>query len=146
MNCAARVPIRVELGLFECPHVHQKIVDSFMNKTELAENGYNIKLEYKPLVSQINVPESLDDYFDRAVTVMRGIVDRYGHRGGTILIVTHAPGLLAFSSAIKGIRPNRDSFYRTVGAYPPLAMYIAEYDGTEWKHSEQPFSLTPFEK
>ncbi|UJR25015.1 hypothetical protein I4U23_006376 [Adineta vaga] len=142
MNSSARIPIRVEPGLFECPHHNYKVAESFMTKTELTENGYNIKLEYKTLIPKINAPESLDEYFDRSVTVMHGIVNRYAHRGGTILIVTHAPGLLALTDAIKGIRPNKEMFYRTVATYPPLALYIAEYDGARWKHSEQPFSLT----
>ncbi|CAF0828001.1 unnamed protein product [Adineta ricciae] len=143
LNASARIPIRVEPGLFECPHQHQKVIDSFMTKSELIENGYNIKLEYKPLISKIDTPESLADYFDRCSTVMRGIVNRYGHRGGTVLIVTHAPGLLALTSAIKGKRPDQETFYRAVGKYPPLAMYIAEYDGKQWKHSEEPFSFSP---
>jgi broad specificity phosphatase PhoE len=143
MNRRDRVPIRLEPGLFECPHLNHKITDSFMTKTELVENDYYIKVEYKPLIQKINVPESLDEYFDRSITVMRGIIDRYGHHGGTVLIVTHAPGLLALTDAIKGIRPNPETFYRTVSAYPPLAILTAEYDGAKWKHSEQPFSITP---
>ncbi|CAF1114753.1 unnamed protein product [Adineta steineri] len=143
MNRCDRVPIRIEPGLFECPHLNHKIVESLMTKPELVENGYNIKLEYKPLIPNLTTPESLDEYFDRATTVMRGIINRYAHRGGNVLIVTHAPGLLALTDAIKGIRPNHDTFYRTVSAYPPLAIYIAEYDGIKWKHSEQPFSITP---
>jgi broad specificity phosphatase PhoE len=138
-----RIEIRIEPGLFECPHLSQKIVDSFMTKTELADNGYNIKLEYKPLIQKVDAPESLDDYFNRCVIVMRGIIDRYSHHGGTVLIVTHAPGLLALTDAIKGKRPDHETFYRTVATYPPLAMYTAEYDGTKWKLSEQPFSITP---
>jgi len=143
MDRSDHVQIRIEPGLFECPHLNQKIVDSFMTKTELMENGYKIKVEYKPLIQKVNVPESLDEYFDRCVTVMRGIIDRYGHHGGTILIVTHAPGLLALTDALMGVRPNHETFYRTVAAYPPLAVYTAEYDGTKWKHSERPFAITP---
>jgi broad specificity phosphatase PhoE len=143
MDRRDRIPIRIEPGLFECPHLNHKIVDNFMTKKELIENGYNIKLDYKSLIQKVNVPESLDEYFQRSVHVMRGIIDRYGHHGGTILIVTHAPGLLALTDAIKGIRPNHDTFYRTVAAYPPLAMYIADYDGTKWRHSEQPFNIAP---
>jgi hypothetical protein len=146
MDCIDRVPIRIEPGLFECPHLNYKIIDSFMTKKELVENGYKIKLEYKPLIQKLNVPESLNEYFDRCVIVMRGIIDRYGHHGGTILIVTHAPGLLALTDAIQGKRPDHDTFYRTVSKYPPLAIYIAEYDGTKWKHSEEPFSITPLAK
>jgi broad specificity phosphatase PhoE len=144
MNChEPRNSIRIEPGLLECPHLNYKIVDSFMSKTELTDNGYNIKVEYKPLIQKINSPESLDEYFDRSAIVMRGIINRYVHRGGTVLIVTHAPGLLALTDVIKGVRPNEETFYRTVSAYPPLAIYIAEYDGAKWRHSEQPFSITP---
>ena len=146
MERADQVPIRVEPGLFECPHLNHKIVDSFMTKKELIDNGYQIKAEYKPLIPKVGVPESLNEYFDRCVTVMRGIIDRYGNYGGTILVVTHAPGLLALTDAIKGKRPDHETFYRTVAAYPPLAIYIAEYDGAKWKHSEQPFSIIPVTK
>lgn len=141
MECTDRVPIRIEPGLFECPHFNYKIVDSFMTKKELIDNGYKIKADYKPLIQKITSPESLDEYFDRCVTVMRGIVDRYGHHGGTILVLTHAPGLLALTDAIQGKRPHHDTFYRTVATYPPLAAYIAEYDGTKWNLSEQPFAI-----
>lgn len=137
-----RIPIRIEPGLFECPHFNYKIVDSFMTKKELIENGYNIKREYKPLTSKVPIPETLDEYFERSATVMRGIIDRYGGHGGTILIVTHAPGLLALTEPIKGLKPNTETFYRTVSTYSPLAMYIAEYDGSKWKHSDQPFNFT----
>lgn len=136
------IPIRIEPGLFECPHLNFKITDSFMTKTELVENGYNIKLEYKPLIRKVNAPESLDEYFQRCNTVMRGIVDRYGPFGGTVLIVTHAPGLLALTEALKGSRPSHENFYRTVATYPPLAIYKADFDGTKWSYSEQPFSIS----
>ncbi|CAF2725639.1 unnamed protein product [Rotaria sp. Silwood2] len=141
MNRREHIPIRIEPGLFECPHLNYKIVESFMTKKELLDNGYNIKVEYKPLIQKINVPESLEEYFQRCYNVMRGIINRYGNYGGTVLIVTHAPGLLALTDAIKGIRTNQDTFYRTVAGYPPLAVCIAEFDGKKWKHSEQPFSF-----
>ncbi|CAM4856595.1 unnamed protein product [Rotaria socialis] len=73
---------------------------------------------------------------------MRGIINRYGNHGGTVLIVTHAPGVLALTDAIKGIRTNQEEFYHTVATYPPLATYIAEYDGANWRYSEQPFSIS----
>ena len=136
-----QIPIRVEPGLFECPHVSRAIADSFMTKKELLENKYHIKHDYKPLIAQVMVPETLESYFDRSAAVMRGIIDRYGHAGGTLLLVTHAPGLLALTEAIKGHRPNSDTFYQTVSTYPPLAMFIAEYDGDKWRFSDQPFSL-----
>ncbi|CAF2151453.1 unnamed protein product [Rotaria magnacalcarata] len=136
-----RIPIRIEPGLFECPHLNHKLVDSFMSKKELMENGYNIKPEYKSLFPKVNVPESLDKYFERSATVMREIIDRYGPYGRTILIVTHAPGLLALTDAIKRTKPNIETFYRTVATYSTLAMYIAEYDGSKWKCSHQPFDL-----
>ncbi|CAF1024992.1 unnamed protein product [Rotaria sordida] len=136
-----RIPIRIEPGLFECPHFNHKIVNSFMTQKELMENRYNIKHEYKPIISKVTVPETLDEYFERSATVMREIIDRYSIYGGTILIVTHAPGLLALTSAIKGLRPNTETFYRTVSTYPPLAIYLAEYDGSRWKYSDQPFNV-----
>lgn len=141
MERTDRVPIRIEPGLFECPHLNYKIADSFMTKKELIDNGFKIKTEYKPLIQKINTPESLDEYFNRCVIVMRGIIDRYGHHGGTVLIVTHAPGLLALTDAIQGKRTQHDNFYRIVGSYPPLAAYIAEYDGKKWNHSDQPFAI-----
>ena len=146
MGRTDHVPIRVEPGLFECPHLNYKIIESFMTKNELLENGYKIKNEYRPLISKLSVPESLNEYFDRCVTVMRGIIDRYGHHGGTVLIMTHAPGLLALTEAIKGRRPDHDTFYRTVAKYPPLSLSISEYDGSKWKHSDEPFSITPLAK
>ncbi|CAF3403101.1 unnamed protein product [Rotaria socialis] len=136
-----RIPIRIEPGLFECPHLNHKLVDSFMSKKELMENGYNIKPEYKSLFPKVNAPESLDEYFERSATVMREIIGRYGRYGRTILIVTHAPGLLALTDAIKGTKPNIETFYRTVATYSTLATYIAEYDGLKWKFSHQPFDL-----
>ncbi|CAF3469730.1 unnamed protein product [Rotaria sp. Silwood1] len=134
------IPIRIEPGLFECPHFNYKLVDSFMTKKELIANRYNIKREYKPIIPKVTVPETLDEYFERSVVVMREIIDRYGIYGGTVLIVTHAPGLLALTSAIKRLKPNMDTFYRTVSTYPPLAMFVAEYDGSKWKYSDQPFN------
>jgi broad specificity phosphatase PhoE len=142
MDRRDHIPIRIEPGLFECPHYNHKLVDSFMTKKELMENRYNIKHEYKPIISKVIVPETLEDYFERSTNVMRGIIDRYGHYGGTVLIVTHAPGILALTDAMKGIKTNIETFYRTVSTYPPLAMYIAEYDGSKWKFSDQPFTLT----
>jgi broad specificity phosphatase PhoE len=141
MDRRDRIPIRIEPGLFECPHHNQKIVDSFMTKKELMENRYNIKHEYKAIIPKVTVPETLEDYFERSAIVMRGIIDRYGHYGGTVLIVTHAPGLLALTDAMKGLKTNTETFYRNVSVFSPLAMYIAEYDGSKWKYSDQPFNL-----
>ena len=143
MERSEQAAIRIEPGLFECPHLNYKIIESFMTKKELTDNGFNLYQDYKPLIGKLTVPESLDDYFERSVQVMRGIIDRYAPRGGTILIVTHAPGLLALTSAINGLRPNTETFYRTVAAYPPLAFFVAEYNGTRWEHTDQPFSLIP---
>lgn len=140
------IPIRIEPGLFECPHYNQKIIDSFMSKQELVGNRYNIKQDYRSIISKLNVPETLEEYFERSNSVMRGIIDRYGHYGGTVLIVTHAPGLLALTDAVKGLKPTPETFYRTVSTYPPLAMYIAEYEGLKWKFSEQPFNLVSTEQ
>ncbi len=136
-----QVPIRIEPGLFECPHYNHKIVDSFMTKKELMENRYNIKHEYRSIISKVTVPETLEEYFERSNIVMRGIIDRYGHYGGTVLIVTHAPGLLALTDALKGLKPHAETFYRTVSTYSPLSMYIAEYDGSKWRYSDQPFNM-----
>jgi len=77
---------------------------------------------------------------------MHDIIDRYGHHGRMIPIVTHASSLLALTDAIKGKGPDHDTFYRTVSKYLPLAVYIAGYDGTKWKHSEEPFSITSLAK
>ena len=131
------IPIRVEPGLFECPHLNYKIAQSFMTKKELLNVGFNIKPDYTPLRTNVIVPEALKDYFERSAHVIRAIIDRYHSYGGTVLIVTHAPGLLALTDAIKGLRPNPDTFYRTVATYPPLAIRIAEYDGGNWKFTEQ---------
>ena len=143
MDRRDRIPIRIEPGLFECPHVNPRIVDSFMTIKELTDNRYNIKAEYKPLIPRVTVPESLEEYFERSAAVMQGIINRYGRYGGTVLIVTHAPGLLALTDAIKGTRPNSETFYRQVSMYPPLGMVLAEFDGSKWKFSEQPFNLIP---
>jgi broad specificity phosphatase PhoE len=141
MDRRDRIAIRIEPGLFECPHHNYKLIDNFMTKRELIENRYNIKQDYKPLISKVTVPETLEEYFERSIAVMRGIIDRYGRYGGTVLIVTHAPGLLALTDALKGSKPNTETFYRTVSVYPPLGMYIAEYDGSKWRYSDQPFNL-----
>ena len=138
-----RIPICIEPGLFECPHLNSNLVESFMTKSELKANGYNIDLYYKPLIERVHTPESLDQYFDRCSNVMRNIIDQYRPRGSTVLIVTHAPGLLALTEAIKDLKPDRDTFYRTVSAYSPLAMYIADFDETRWKFSERPFNMIP---
>jgi broad specificity phosphatase PhoE len=141
MDRRDRIAIRIEPGLFECPHFNHKIIDSFMTKKELMENRYHIKQDYKPLISKVTVPETLEEYFERSAHVIYGIVERYGPLGGTVLIVTHAPGLLALTDALKGIRPNAETFYHNVATYPPLAASIAEYDGSKWRFSEQPFTL-----
>lgn len=141
MDRRDRVPLRIEPGLFECPHYNQRIADSFMSKKELMDNRYNIKHDYKPIVSKVTVPETLDNYFDRSTVVMRAIIDRYGPYGGTLLLVTHAPGLLALTDALKGLRSQTETFYRNVSLFPPLAMYVAEYDGGKWKFSDQPFNI-----
>jgi hypothetical protein len=49
---------------------------------------------------------------------MHDIIDRYGHHGRMIPIVTHVSGLLALTDAIKGKGPDHDTFYRTVSKYP----------------------------
>ena len=74
---------------------------------------------------------------------MREIIEKYGPHGGTILIATHAPGLLALTNGMKGLKTNTETFYRTVSMFPPLAMYVAEYDGAKWRYSGQPFNLVP---
>lgn len=141
MDVRHHIPIRIEPAIFECPHQNPKLVESFMSPEEFSEISYNIKKDYKPILNRINVPETLEEYFDRSAFAMRRILDRYGQAGETVLIVTHAPGLLALTEALKGQRPNPETFYRTVAMYPPLALFIAEYDGIKWKYSEQPYNI-----
>ena len=93
------------------------------------------------MIPKVSSPETLEEYFERSATVIRGIIDRYGPFGGTILVVTHAPGLLALTDSMKGLKSNIQTFYRTVSTYQPLSMYIAEYDGSKWRYSDRPFNL-----
>jgi hypothetical protein len=50
MDRIDQFPIRIEPGLFGCPHLNHKIVDSFMTNKKLVENCYKIKLQYKSLI------------------------------------------------------------------------------------------------
>ena len=112
-----------------------------MKRKEFQEISYNVKMDYKPLVDRLNPHENLEIYFERSEKAMRGILDRYGRAGETVLIVTHAPGILALTEALKGKRPVAETFYQTVKAYPPLAVFMAEYDGNNWRYSEQPYNI-----
>ncbi|CAF1090819.1 unnamed protein product [Didymodactylos carnosus] len=132
------IPIRIEPGLFECPHFNNKLINSFMTKEELSKNGYNIKGDYKAMVSKINIPETLDQYFDRSQIVMQSIIDRYSFRGGNILIVTHAPGLVALTDALQKVKSNADTLYKTVSKFQYLKMLIAEFENGRWKLSSAP--------
>ena len=136
MERSEQAPIRIEPGLFECPHLNYKIIESFMTKKELTDNGFNLYQDYKPLIGKLTVPESLDDYFERSVQVMRGIIDRYAPRGGTILIVTHRScvTLLAAMLNLKSI-DDQLNYLNEIESHKRrevnfLSMIIAEYDAT----------------
>ncbi|CAF1562262.1 unnamed protein product [Didymodactylos carnosus] len=133
MKRRERVQIRVEPGLFECPHFNAHLTDSFMTPQELLDNGYRIKSDYQPIMPKVTVPETLEVYFNRSRFVMKGIMDRYSSPGANVLIVTHAPGLIALTDALQGIKTNADTFYKRVSKYDFLATIIAEYDNGRWQ-------------
>ncbi|CAF1237166.1 unnamed protein product [Didymodactylos carnosus] len=139
MRRRERLQMRVEPGLFECPHSNTKLVDSFMTKGELLTNDYNIKADYKPVIPKITVPETLEEYFQRSQWVMQRIIDRYKFRGGNVLIVTHAPGLIALTDALQGIKSNPDTLYRVVSRFQYLATRVAEFENGRWNVHDQPF-------
>lgn len=142
LNCRDEVPIRVEPGLFECPHLNEDAVDHFMSLKEFIDNGYNIKKSYRSIVPLIEVPEFLPDYFRRCKQVIRTMIDRYSKFGGDILIITHAPGLIALTESLRGSKSLRSDFYQVASTIPPLSISIAKYEETKWEISKDPFNVS----
>lgn len=93
MNYLAYVPIRVELGLFECSSWYGQTPINFMSDLELTNGGYNIDTNYHSQIKNLRSTENEYEYYDRSKETMKRIIRLHRKTGGTVLIVAHAPSL-----------------------------------------------------
>lgn len=87
------IPLRLELGLFECTSWYARSPIHFMSDVELINGGYHIDTRYPSQTANLLPMENEYQYYDRSKEAMRKIIHLHRKTGGTILLVGHAPSL-----------------------------------------------------
>jgi hypothetical protein len=77
------VKIRIEPSVFEFLGWYEKGLPSLFQPQELVKQGYNIDLNYKPLLSidRLQNDENYSDYYQRSFNLTKYLTNIHQHEG-----------------------------------------------------------------
>jgi len=130
MNRKGHVPLRLELGLFECSSWYARSPINFMSDIELINGGYNIDTHYRSQVSDLRLLENEYQYYDRSKEAMKKIIRLHQKTGGTILLVAHAPSLEVLTRHLMNGQPRPERLAELAGKVDFCSMTIVEKDSS----------------
>ena len=122
------VPIRVELGLFECSSWYAYSPINFMSDQELVSSGFNIDTNYRSQVHNLRSTESEYEYYERSKETMRKLIKLHRRTGGSILIVAHAPSLEVLTRNLMNGHPRPEQLTHLAGKVGYCSMTIVDKD------------------
>lgn len=79
---AGHAKLNIEPGLFEWLQLCRSILPTWMTLDELSEAGYPISMDYNPVykISDLNLTESLNDYYERSFKVAKTLFEKTRYR------------------------------------------------------------------
>ena len=125
-NHLGYVPIRIELGLFECSSWYALSPINFMSDQELISSGVNIDTNYRSQVKSLQSTESEYEYYERSKETMKKIIKLHRKTGGSILIVAHAPSLEVLTRHLMNGQPRPDQLASLAGKVGYCSMTIVD--------------------
>ncbi|CAF0752868.1 unnamed protein product [Rotaria sordida] len=122
------IPIRLELGLFECSSWYAQLPINFMSYMELINSGFNIDTQYRSHLDNLPPLENEYEYYKRSKETMKKLIKLYKKRGGTILIVAHAPSLEVLTRHLMDEPPRPAQLFDLAGQVNYCGMTIVDRD------------------
>ncbi|CAF2390561.1 unnamed protein product [Rotaria sp. Silwood2] len=130
MNRNGQVPLRLELGLFECTSWYARSPINFMSDKELINGSYNIDTHYRSQMSHLRLLENEYQYYDRSKETMKKIIRLHRKTGGTILLVGHAPSLEVLTRHLMKGQPRPERLAELAGKVDFCSMTIIERESS----------------
>ncbi|CAF1132895.1 unnamed protein product [Adineta steineri] len=130
MSRKGHVPLRLELGLFECTSWYARSPINFMSDEELLNGNYNIDTHYRSQVSDLRLLENEYQYYDRSKEAMKKIIKLHRKTGGTILLVAHAPSLEVLTRHLMNGQPRPERLAELAGKVDFCSMTVVERESS----------------
>ena len=131
MGRKGHVPIRLELGLFECTSWYARSPINFMSDDELVNGGFNIDRQYQSQTSDLRLLENEYQYYDRSKEAMKKIIRLHRKTGGTVLLVAHAPSLEVLTRHLMNGQPRPERLAELSGKVDFCSMTIVERESAD---------------
>ncbi len=132
MKLRTLIPIRIELGLFECGLWHKDVIPHFMSINELVLNRLNIETSYNSVQKSLSTDEDEYDYYERSHMVMRHILSKDDANDMTILFIGHAPSLETLTRQLIGAQPRPNELVQIAQKINYLSLTILEGQRNSW--------------
>lgn len=120
------IPIRIELGLFECGSWYALSPINFMSDLELINGGFNIDTRYRSHIKNLQSTESEYEYYQRSKETMNRIIKTHKRTGGAVLIVGHAPSLEVLTRHLMNGYPRPEQLHDLAGRVDYCSMTIVD--------------------
>lgn len=132
MKLRTLIPIRIELGLFECGSWHKGVIPHFMSINELVLNRFHIETSYNSVQKSLTTDENELDYYDRSHSVMRQILSKHDLNDETILFIGHAPSLETLTRQLIGAPARPNELVQIAQKINYLSLTILEGHSNSW--------------
>lgn len=132
MKLRTLIPIRIELGLFECGIWHKGVIPHFMSINELVLNRLNIETSYNSIQKSLSTDENEYDYYERSHFIMRQILSKHDANDATVLFIGHAPSLETLTRQLVGGEPRPYELTQIAQKMNYLSLTILEGQNQSW--------------
>jgi hypothetical protein len=126
LNSLGYIPIRIELGLFECSSWYAQAPINFMSDQELVSSGFNIDTNYRSQVKNLRSSENEYEYYERSKETMKKLIKLHRKTSGTILLVAHAPSLEVLTRHLMNGQPRPEQLPDLAGRVGYCSMTIVD--------------------
>lgn len=135
--------LHIEPGLFEWMRFCRNVVPSWLTVDESAAAGYPVYMDYTPVIREadLNLNESLVDYYNRSNLVSKTLTSRYptgkgvkirNEKIGNLLFVAHGASLDTCTRQLCGDVPrSNEEFFEIVQKTPYLSSIEARQSGAD---------------
>jgi hypothetical protein len=125
-NCLALIPIRLELGLFECSSWYAQSPINFISDQELVMSGFNVDTRYRSQVKSLRSLETEYQYYERSKEAMKKLIKLHRKTGGTVLLVAHAPSPEVLTRHLMNGQPRPEQLLTIAGKVGYCGMAIVD--------------------
>ena len=132
MKLRTLIPIRIELGLFECGLWHKNIIPHFMSINELILNRLNIETSYDSVQKSLSIEENEYEYYQRSHFVIEQILAKHDANDIAILFIGHAPSLETLTRQLIGAQPRPNELVEIAQKINYLSLTILEGQRNSW--------------